>query len=105
MQGNSITCRLAHTSAEINGIPGVIWGNVVVPTTGRSTIKIKVVGDLLQTNINLAYGLEKKEILTPIHEVRAIEISEGRLWWLLALGFFTLFLYFIGVILIFMFLM
>lgn len=43
MQGNSTTSRLAHTSAEINGIPGVIWGNVVVPTTGSSSIKINTV--------------------------------------------------------------
>jgi hypothetical protein len=88
--------------AEINGRPGVIWGNVIVPASGRSKIKIKVIGDLLQTHVHLAFGLEKKEILTSIQDVRSIEIVEGRLWWLLGLGILTL-LNLIGIIFIFLF--
>ncbi len=102
MQSSSINGRLSQPTAEINGRPGVIWGNVIVPASGRSKIKIKVVGDLLQTNVNLAYGLEKKEILTSIQDVSSVEIAEGCLWWLLGLGFLTLF-YLIGIIFIVLF--
>lgn len=103
MQNNSINTRGSQPLAEISGRPGIAWGNVIVPASGRSKIKIKVLGDMLQTNIDLAYGLEKKEIITPIVDVKSVEISEGRLWWLLGLGFTTLFLYFIGVIFIILF--
>lgn len=103
MQNNSINTRGSQPLAEINGRPGIAWGNVIVPASGRSKIKIKVLGDMLQTNIDLAYGLEKKEIITPIVDVKSVEISEGRLWWLLGLGFTTLFVYFIGVIFIILF--
>lgn len=90
METNLFNNRLGQTLAEINGKPGVVWGNVIVPASGRSKIKIKVVGDFIQTNIDLAYGLEKKEIVTSIIDVNAIEIAEGRLWWLLFLGITTL---------------
>lgn len=102
METSAITSR-NQANAEINGRPGVIWGNLIVPASGRSKIKIKIVGDHLQTNVDLAYGLEKKEIITPIQEVKSIEIAQGRLWWLLILGLLTLFVYFIGVIFIVLF--
>jgi hypothetical protein len=102
MQSSSKHSRLAQALAEIKGKPGVVWGNVIVPDGGRSKITIKIVNDLLQTNVDLAYGLEKKEIVTPIQDVKAIEIVEGRLWWLLVLGVITL-IYFIGIIFIILF--
>lgn len=95
--------RSSHVNAEINGRPGVVWGNIIVPANGNSKIKIKIVRDLLQTNVKLAYGLEKKDILTPISDVSSIEIVEGRLWWLLWLGITTLFMYLIGIIFIILF--
>ncbi|MDJ0796940.1 MAG: hypothetical protein QNJ51_08885 [Calothrix sp. MO_167.B12] len=103
MQSSLKSSSSSQPFLEINGRPGVVLGNFIVPASGRSKIKIIVVGDLIKTNINLAYGLEKKEIFTPISEVQSIEIAEGRLWWLLGLGIFTLFAYFIGIIFIILF--
>lgn len=95
--------RTSQVSTEINGRPGVAWGNLIIPANGNSKIKIRVVRDLLQTNVKLAFGLENKDILTPISDISSIEIVEGRLWWLLWLGFTTLFMYFIGIIFIVLF--
>ncbi|MBD2137778.1 hypothetical protein H6F32_09285 [Anabaena sp. FACHB-1237] len=36
-----------NSNIEINGKPGLIWGNLIVPGSGR--LKIKIVRDLLQT--------------------------------------------------------
>ncbi|TAF21015.1 MAG: hypothetical protein EAZ76_00835 [Nostocales cyanobacterium] len=89
-----------QTNIEINGKPGLLWGNLIVPAAGRSKITIKVVGNLLQTNIQSSYGLEKKDIQTRIQDIKSIEIASGPLAWLLVLGFFTLFFYGIGIIFI-----
>ena len=100
---NSRNSRNNQINTEINGKPGIVWGNLIVPASGGSKIKIKVARDLLQANIKLAYGLEKKEIIIPILEIKGIELVEGRLWWLLGLGITTLSIYFIGIIFIIMF--
>ena len=57
---NLMNHRNTHINTEINGKPGVVWGNLIVTASGGSKIKIKVARDLLQANIKLAYGLEKK---------------------------------------------
>jgi hypothetical protein len=88
---------------EIKGKPGIIWGNLVVPTGIRSRIAIKLTGDLLQSNVRLAFGLENKEIKTRVQDISSIEVAEGRLWWLLWIGIATLSLYLIGVIFIILF--
>jgi len=41
MRGDSL-----QTSIEISGKPGLVWGNIIVPSAGRSKITIKIVGDL-----------------------------------------------------------
>lgn len=94
---------LREPVTEIKGRPGIIWGKLVVPTGVRSRITIKLIGNLLQSNVRLAFGLENKEIKTRLQDIGSIEIAEGRLWWLLWLGIPTLFPYFIGVIFIALF--
>ncbi len=47
-----------RTITEINGTPGQVWGNVAIPASGKTTMKI--VGDVLQSNTTSAYQLEKK---------------------------------------------
>ncbi|MBD2666674.1 hypothetical protein [Richelia sinica] len=88
-----------YANIEINGKPGLVWGNLIVPAAGRSKITVKIVGDLLQTNIQSSYGLEKRNIQTRIQDVKSIEIASGPLNWLLVLGFLTL-LWGIGIIFI-----
>jgi len=95
MRSNSLKSNI-----EISGKPGLIWGNIIVPTAGRSKIRIKIVGDLVQSNIYSGYGLEKKEIQTRIQDVKSIEISSGPLAWLLGIGISTLFFYGLGIIFI-----
>ncbi|WP_099069280.1 hypothetical protein [Nostoc linckia] len=95
MRSNSL-----QSNIEISGKPGLIWGNIIVPTAGRAKIRIKIVGDLLQSNIDSGYGLEKKDIQTRIQDIKSIEISSGPLAWLLVLGITTLFLYGLGIIFI-----
>ncbi|MTJ14786.1 hypothetical protein FJR11_19840 [Anabaena sp. UHCC 0187] len=77
-----------NSNIEINGKPGLLWGNLIVPGSGR--LKIKIVGDLLHTNTESYYKLEKKDIQTRIQDVKSIEIASGPLSWLLGLGIFTL---------------
>jgi hypothetical protein len=89
-----------QTDIEIKGKPGLLWGNLIVPAAGRAKITIKIVGDLLQTNISSSDGMEKKDIQTRIQDVKSIEIASGPLTWLLGLGIFTLFFYGIGIIFI-----
>lgn len=103
MKDSVTTNPFGQPVTEIKGKPGIIWGNVVVPASGRSKITIKLLDDLLQTRIKLAYGLENKEIHTRLDNIGSIEIVEGRLWWLLWLGLATIWLYLIGVIFIFLF--
>jgi hypothetical protein len=95
MRGDSL-----QTSIEISGKPGLVWGNIIVPSAGRSKITIKIVGDLLQTNIQSSYGLEKKDIQSRIQDIKSIEIASGPLNWLLVLGILTLSLYGFGIIFI-----
>ena len=77
-----------NSNIEINGKPGLLWGNLIVPGSGR--LKIKIVGDLLHTNSESYYKLEKKDIQTRIQDIKSIEIASGPLSWLLGLGIFTL---------------
>lgn len=103
MKDSITTNFFGQPVTEIKGKPGIIWGNVVVPASGRSKITIKLLDDLLQTRMTLAYGLENKEIHTRLDDIGSIEIVEGRLWWLLWLGLATIWFYLIGVIFIFLF--
>ncbi|EDX75457.1 hypothetical protein MC7420_1375 [Coleofasciculus chthonoplastes PCC 7420] len=104
MKDSVTTNPFGQPLTEIKGKPGIIWGNVVVPASGRSKITIKLLDDLLQTRITLAYGLENKEIYTRLDDIGSIEIVEGRLWWLLWLGLATIGVYLIGIIFIVLFL-
>jgi hypothetical protein len=54
-----------------------------------SGITIKFDGDLLQSNVRLAFGLENKEIKTRVQDIGSIEVAEGRLWWLPWIGLAT----------------
>jgi hypothetical protein len=72
---------------EITGRPGQVWGTVVIPTGGKTTMRI--VGDTLQTTTKVNFGLEKKEVFTRIQKIDSVEIVEGRIWWLLVLGLAT----------------
>ncbi|MEG4326310.1 hypothetical protein [Microcoleus sp. herbarium5] len=83
---------------QISGIPGQLVGAVPVRTNGTGTLKI--LGDTLQANFDSFFGLEIKEIVIPIQDVKAVEIGEGCTWWLLALGISTLWFFFIGIIFI-----
>lgn len=91
---------LGEPVTEIKGVPGINWGKLVIPTGSRSKITIKLNGNLLQSNVRLAFGLENKEIQTRLQDIGSIEIAEGRLWWLLWIGIATIFPIFIGVIFI-----
>ena len=82
---------------QISGNSGRFVGMIAVQTSGNLTIKI--VGDTLQTKSEEFFGLETKEIVVPIQDVKAVEIGEGCTWWLLWLGIFTLW-FFIGIIFI-----
>ena len=90
MKSNSIT--------QISGTSGKFIGVVAVQTSGSLTMKI--VGDTLQTKSEEFFGLETKEIVVPIQDVKGVEIGEGCSWWLFWLGIFTLWLFFIGIIFI-----
>ncbi|WP_373535929.1 hypothetical protein [Microcoleus sp.] len=83
---------------QISGLPGQLVGAVPLRTSGTGTIKI--VGDTLQGNFTSFFGLEIKEIVIPIQNVKAVEIGEGCTWWLLGLGILTLGIFFIGIIFI-----
>lgn len=87
--------RIPAPVREITGRPGQSWGYVVVPTSGKVTMRI--VGDTLETNIATAYGLEKREVHTRIQRIETVEMVEGRLWWLLIIGIPLLF-FFVGII-------
>ena len=52
MRSNSL-----QSNIEISVKPGLIWGNLIIPTAGRSKIRIKIAGDLLQSKIESGYGL------------------------------------------------
>lgn len=87
-----------NSNIEINGKPGLLWGNLIVPGSGR--LKIKIVGDLLHINSESYYKLETKDIQTRIQDIKSIEIASGPLSWLLVLGILTIGLYGLGIILI-----
>ncbi|MDY6784164.1 MAG: hypothetical protein SW833_16725 [Cyanobacteriota bacterium] len=89
--------KAAQLIKEIRGTPGEIWGNVVIPTRGQVVMRLN--GDLLQTQQRLAWGLEQQENYTRLSKITSISIVEGRIWWLLWLGFATL-VFYIGVIFI-----
>jgi hypothetical protein len=105
MRGSAISQSqyLNQPVTEIKGKPGIAWGNLVAPTGIRARITIKLSGDLLQSNVRLAFGLENKEIKTRIQDIGSIEVAEGRLWWLLWIGIPALGFPLIGVIFIVLF--
>lgn len=86
---------------EISGRPGQSWGSVVIPGNGKATMRI--VEDVLYTNVQASFGLESKELQTRIQSIDTVELVEGRLWWLLWLGIPSIFAMGIGLILIIIF--
>jgi hypothetical protein len=97
---NSQLSRPGQARLEIHGRPGQVWGSLVMPTSGKATMRI--VGDTLHTSTENSYGLEKKETQTRIQNIDAVEVVEGRLWWLLCLGLSTL-VWGIGIVFIVLF--
>lgn len=85
---------------EITGRPGQVWGNVVIPAGGKSSLRI--VGDTLYGKTAVNFGLETKEIYTRIQKIDSVEVVEGRMWWLLGLGLLTL-IWLIGIVFIVLF--
>jgi hypothetical protein len=69
---------------ELSGKPGHAWGNMVIPTLGKTRFRMS--GDMIQASSRLFFGLEKKQIHTRIQNVDSVELVQGRLWWLLWLG-------------------
>lgn len=69
---------------ELSGKPGQVWGNVVIPTWGKTRFRMS--GDMIQASSRLFFGLEKKQTHTRIQNVDSVELVQGRLWWLLWLG-------------------
>ncbi|NEZ61995.1 hypothetical protein D0962_04265 [Leptolyngbyaceae cyanobacterium CCMR0082] len=59
---------------------------------------MRVVEDVLETNIATSYGLENRNIYTRIQRIETVEVIEGRLWWLLAVGVLLLPVYLLGII-------
>lgn len=86
--------------SEIAGRPGQVWGAMVIPAGGKTTMRIN--GDILQTTTRMNLGLENKEILTLIQKIDSIEVTEGRIWWLLIVGIALLF-FVVGIIPIILF--
>ncbi|MBD2458820.1 hypothetical protein H6G80_32780 [Nostoc sp. FACHB-87] len=60
MRSNSL-----NSNIEISGQPGLVWGNIIVPTAGRSKIRIKIAGDLLQSNISSPRSQSNKPRVHP----------------------------------------
>jgi hypothetical protein len=73
----------------------------MMPAGGKATMRI--VGDTLHTSTKTAYGLEKKETQTRIQSIDSVEVVEGRLWWLLGLGFSTLLFWGLGLVFLVLF--
>ncbi len=73
-----------RTVQEINGQPGKIVGAFVSPVWGN--IILRVVDDHLRAQIKLAGGLEGQEILIKRERIDSIQVTEGRIWWLLWTG-------------------
>lgn len=89
-----------RTVQEISGQPGKIAGVFVTPMGGQITLRI--VDDHLRAQMKLAWGLEGQEILIKSERIDSIQITEGRIWWLIWMGLSTLVLgniweFFIGV--------
>lgn len=85
-----------NSPSEISGKPGQVWGSVVIPAGGKTVMRIN--GDLLQTSTRMNYGLENKDVMTRIQNIDSVEVTEGCIWWLLAIGIPALAFYFIGII-------
>ena len=83
---------------ELSGKPGQVWGNVVIPASGKT--RFRIAGDIIQASSRLLFGLEKKKIYTRIQNVDSVELVEGRQWWLLWLGIPLLSIFGIGLVLI-----
>jgi len=77
-----------RTVQEINGQPGQIAGAFVTPMGGQITLR--VIDDYLRTQMKLAGGLETQEILTKCDRIDSVQITEGRIWWLLWIGLVTI---------------
>jgi len=98
---NSQLSRPGQARLEIHGRPGQVWGSLMMPAGGKATMRI--VGDTLHTSTKTAYGLEKKETQTRIQSIDSVEVVEGRLWWLLGLGFSTLLFWGLGLVFLVLF--
>ncbi|MCT7948766.1 hypothetical protein NG798_03100 [Ancylothrix sp. C2] len=81
----------ANSIPQISGNTGKLVGVVAVQTNGSLTIKL--VGDTLQTKSEEFFGLETKEIVVPIQDVKGVEIGEGCTWSLFWLAIPTVFLF------------
>ena len=81
---------------EITGRPGRSFGYIVVPASGKTTMRIT--GDILEAKSKTAYGLEQRESYTRIQRIETVEMIEGRIWWLLSIGVPLLAAYFVGVV-------
>ncbi|MEA5421092.1 hypothetical protein VB712_17845 [Spirulina sp. CCNP1310] len=82
-----------RTGLEIIGQPGKIAGIFVTPIRGRITLR--VIDDHLRAQTKLAWGLETQEILIKCDRIESIQVTEGRIWWLLWLGIATF--WFLGI--------
>lgn len=81
----------ANSIPQISGNTGKLVGVVAVQTNGSLTMKL--VGDTIQTKSEELFGLETKEIVVPIHDVKAVEIGEGCTWSLFWLAIPTVFIF------------
>ena len=79
----------ANSIPQISGNTGKLVGLTPVQTSGSLTMKL--VGDTLQIKSEEFYGLETKDIVIPVQDVKGVEIGEGCTWWLFWLGIVTLF--------------
>ena len=87
----------ANSIPQISGNTGKLVGLTPVQTSGSLTMKL--VGDTLQIKSEEFYGLETKDIVVPVQDVKGVEIGEGCTWWLFWLGIVTLWVW-IGIIFI-----
>ena len=78
----------ANSIPQISGNTGKLVGLTPVQTSGSLTMKL--VGDTLQIKSEEFYGLETKDIVIPVQDVKGVEIGEGCTWWLFWLGIPTL---------------
>ena len=100
MANNPRSQFAAGAVREITGRPASIIGNWIVPQQFGKT-KLRISGDVIECEVKVFFGLEKRITYLRIQEISAVSIFNGRIWWLLWIGICTLYPYwFIGLILI-----